>query len=122
MRSPFSPTESSAAAALQLVEAPGPVALEQPRQGAISEQLAARLARGAVVRFVSRVDDALNGRAAFGARLAEPTVDGHPLAKGSDPLGKRVADLDTQALYPVGEGGASRIEQTYDLCRLELTR
>src|SRR4029079_18534686 len=41
-----------------------PVVLEQARQRAVGERPAAGLARGAVVRLVARVDDALDGRAA----------------------------------------------------------
>ena len=39
----------------------GPVALQQPRERAVGEQLAAGLAAGAVVRFVLGVADALHG-------------------------------------------------------------
>ena len=83
-----------------LLDRPRPVVLEQPRQRAVGEQLAARLAAGAVVRFVVGVANPLHRRAAHGARLAEATVDGHLGVKGGHLFGKAVARLLAQPVDP----------------------
>src|SRR5207253_8749160 len=46
---------------LQLLDAPRPIALEEPGQRAVRQQHAARLAARAVVGLVLGVDDALHG-------------------------------------------------------------
>jgi len=49
----------------QLLQRFWPIILEQPRKRPIREQFAAGLAFRAVIRFVLRVDNALNRRAAY---------------------------------------------------------
>src|SRR5262245_8519073 len=84
---------------LELLEGPGPVVPEQPRQGTIRRQAPAGLAARAVVGLGVGVDDALDRRAAVRAGLAPAAVDrhtraecGHVLreaarARGAQPLG-----------------------------------
>ena len=64
------------AALVQLVEAPGPVLLEEPRQRPVRQEAPLGLAGRAVVRLVVGVDDALDLRAAHRTGLAELAVDG----------------------------------------------
>ena len=88
-KSRAAPRRQRLLALLQLLERPRPVVLEQPRQRAIGQQLAAGLAGRTVVRFVRGVANALHRRAAHRTRLAVAAVHGHPVAKRRHLLGKR---------------------------------
>src|ERR1019366_8406138 len=98
-----------------LVQRLGPVFLHQSREPAIGEQLAARLAGWAVVRFVVRIADALDGSAAHGAWLAELAVHGHLGPKRCDLLRKLLAGRGSQARDPLDERRARGIVQTFRL-------
>src|SRR5690606_4631578 len=74
------------ALALELVEGLGPALLQQARERAIGQELAAGLAAGAVVGLVLRVDDALHGRTADRAGLLVLAVHGHLRADRGDLL------------------------------------
>src|SRR5437879_4645577 len=67
------------AALLELLERARPVGLHQARESPVGQELPLRLAARAVVRFILRIDDSLDGSAAVRAGLAEPAVDGHPV-------------------------------------------
>src|SRR6266705_989781 len=88
---------------VELVDRARPARLEQAREGAVGEDLAAGLTARAVVRLVLRVHDALHGRAAHRAGPAKPPVHRHALAKGGDLLRKSRACLLAQPLGPFGE-------------------
>ena len=77
---------STALERLELIESAGPVGAKQAGEAAVGEELAAGLARGAVVGFVVGVADALDGRATTRAGLAEAGVYRHLRAKGCDVL------------------------------------
>jgi hypothetical protein len=55
---------------LHLLQRPRPICFEQPRQTSVCQQLSARLALGAVIGLVLRVDDALDWRPAHRTRFA----------------------------------------------------
>src|SRR5687767_8124622 len=74
----------AALAALQLLEGPRPVLLEQPRQRPIGEQPTPGLARRAVVRFVGSIDNPLNRPAAIRTGVAVAAVHRHAVVKGGD--------------------------------------
>ena len=105
---------------LELLERLRPVILEQPRQPAIGEQLAAGLAGRAVVGFVGRVLNALNRRAAHRTRLAVASVRGHAVAKRRDLLGKFLAGLGDQLVAPLREDADRVRVQAFDLFRRQL--
>src|SRR5215213_9931300 len=86
---------------LELVNGLRPVDVEQPRKGAIGEQLAPGLASRAVICLVVGVDDALHGRAAVGAGEVVPAVDGHLGTEGRDLLREAAAGLGAEALDPL---------------------
>jgi hypothetical protein len=67
------PPDGATRSTLQLVQGARPVLTQQTRECAVSQQPATGLAAGAVVGLVLGVHDALDGRAAYGARL--PLVD-----------------------------------------------
>src|SRR5207249_4175194 len=85
--------------------------LEEPRQGAVREELAARLAARAVVAFVLGVDDALHGGVAYGTGLAVAPVDRHAVAKGSDFLRETLAGFGAQDVRPAAKRRARRLEE-----------
>ena len=103
----------------RLPERPGPVILEQSRQGAIGEDLATRLTFGAVVRFIGSVDDPLNRRPAHRAGAAVLAVNGHARAEGGDFFGEAVANLCAQLGEPSGQRPAGRREESHDLDALQ---
>src|SRR5882762_11993280 len=70
------------AALLELVDRARPARLEQAREGAVGEDLAAGLAARTVVGLVLGVHDALHRRAAHRAGFAKSSVHRHALAKG----------------------------------------
>src|SRR5882724_462031 len=98
-----------AAALLHLFERARPVRSQEARQRTIREQLAARLALGAIVGLVVRVPDTLDGGAAVGAGLAVAAVDGHPRPEGRHALGELAARSLPQAHDPVVERSARRL-------------
>ena len=62
---------------LQFIERARQVGAQQPGKAAISEHPAAGLAARAVVRFVVRITDTENLRAAPAARFSVAPMDGH---------------------------------------------
>src|SRR5438093_6210856 len=113
---------SAAPRRLHLLEAPRPVALEEPGERAVGEQHAARLAARAVVGLVLGVDDALHGRAAVGTGLAVAPMDGHAVAEGGHLLGEAVARLRAQAFGPFLQRGSRGGEEASALVVVELAR
>lgn len=93
---------------VHLLQAPGPVLLQQARHGPIGEEPSIGLAGRAIVGLVLRVPDPLDGRAADGAGQSEPAVDGHLRPEGGDPLGKGVAHLPPEPIGPLGEHSDER--------------
>src|SRR5262249_15029552 len=71
---------------------------------AVGEQLAAGLARRAIVGFVLGIDDALDRRSAVRAGLAEAAVHGHALPERGDLLRERRARLGREPGRPRLEG------------------
>src|SRR5688572_4117617 len=108
------------AARLELLERPGPVLVQQPRQRAVGEQPPAGLAAGTVVRLVLGVDDALHRRPAHRTRLAVAAVHGHARAERGDALRKILTGLLPQPLDPLDEDVARGGEQPRRLVRGEL--
>ena len=100
---------------LHLLEALRPVAVEKAREGPVREELAARLARRAVVRLVVCVDDALDFRPAGGARLAVLAVHGHLRPEGGHLLGELLAGVPAQPLRPVEKRLLRRVVKAGDL-------
>src|SRR5262245_25202955 len=100
---------------LELGQRLRPVALQQRRQPAVGEQLAAALAHRAVVALVVRVADALHGRTADRARLAVAAVHGHALAERGDLVGETVADFLAQPRGPRAQRVAAPQQQALQL-------
>jgi hypothetical protein len=84
----FCDEPSALRAVLELLDRLRPIGVEQPRERAIGEELAAGLAARAVVALVLGVDDVLHLRATRRAGLAELAVDGHLGPKGGHLLGE----------------------------------
>ncbi len=82
---------------LQFIERARPVGAQEPGKAAIGEHPASGLAPRAVVRFVVRITDTENFRAAPGARFSVPSVNGHAFAKRSDLLREPLARLGATA-------------------------
>ena len=109
-------------ASLELLERLRPIILQQPRQTAIGEQLAAGLAGRTVIGFVGRVLNALNRRAAHRTRLAVAAVRGHALSKRGHLLGKVLAGLGDQLVAPLRQDADRVRVQALDLFRCQLAR
>ena len=90
----------------KLVERAGPVGAEQAGEAAVGEDFAASLADGAVVGLVVGVADALDRRAALGAREIEAAVDGHLGTEGGDLLGEFGGCFGVEAVDPGLQGCA----------------
>src|SRR5215472_3060743 len=119
---PLHPAAGGGAGFLQLLQAPRPVLLEEPRERAIGQEPSAGLAGGTVVRLVVGVDDALDRRAAVRTRLPVATVDGHPLPEGGHLLRKSGAGLLAKPVGPGPENGAGRLVESPDLVLLQPLR
>src|SRR5262245_40098434 len=78
-----------------------PVLVEQERQRAIRQELAASLAVRTVVRLVVGVTDALDPSTARWARLVEFSMHRHLRTKCGDVLGETIARLLPQSFDPV---------------------
>ena len=89
-----------------------PVLAQEARKRTVGEQLPASLACGTIVRFVRRVADALNFRAAALAGLFVPTVHSHAFAKCGYLFRKVVTGLIAQSLNPMNETIARRFVET----------
>src|SRR6266542_2328144 len=98
-----------APALFHLLERARPVGSEQPRQRAIREQLATRLALRAVVGLAVSKADALHGRAAVGAGLAVAAVHGHARPEGRHALGELAGRRLSQPHGPVVERRPRRV-------------
>src|SRR5262245_29500501 len=83
----------SPGALLPFLQGARPVIFEQARQGTVCKDLARRLAAGAVVGLVLRINDALHRGAAIRARLAKPAVHGHAGAESSHFLREAIASF-----------------------------
>src|SRR4051812_44406617 len=90
----------SSLSVLQLLEAPGPVLLEQPGKAAVGEEPPARLADGTVVGLVVGVPDPLHRSAAPRAGFPVATVDRHAASERGHLLRKAVPRLLPQAVGP----------------------
>src|SRR5919106_1655270 len=106
---------SPASNALQLLQRARPVLAQDPAEGAIGQDAAARLATRAVVRLPIRVDDPLDGGATDGARLAVLAVHGHPGTKGGDLLREPLAGLCDPDLRPLAQDLPRAPPQPLDL-------
>src|SRR6478752_6481473 len=95
---------------LPVVQRPGPVLLQQPRQCTIREKPTAGLAYRTVVALVVRIHDALDRSATDGARLAEPAMYGHAVVKRGHFFRERVPGLGPQARDPVAQGVSCGVE------------
>jgi len=84
----------------EFFEGAWPVRTEKAREGAIGENSSARLAAGAVVRFVFGVPNALNPFTTSRAGLTVAPVDGHAFAKGSYFFGEAGGGFGAQAVNP----------------------
>ena len=84
----------------EFFESAGPVGTQETGEAAVGKDLAVGLALGAVVGFVVRIADALDGRAAGGAGLIETPVDGHVGAEGGDFFGEGFGGFCFEAGYP----------------------
>ena len=95
---------------------------EQARKAAVGQHLAAGLAGGAVVGFVVGIADALDGRAAARAGLAEAAVDGHLGAERGDPSGNFFLASATRRSIQEVKRERVAVEKALPLVRLELVR
>src|SRR5262249_53366143 len=69
---------------LPLIQAAGPILLQQTREGAIRKEAAFCLACGAVVTLVFGINNPLHRCSAYWTRLAEAAVNGHLRPEGRD--------------------------------------
>ena len=95
----------------EFVEGAGPIGFEQAGQAAVGEDFAAGLADWAVVGFVVCVADALDWRAASGARLTEAAMDGHFRAECSYFFWESVLGFGVEAIDPELERLPGRFEE-----------
>src|SRR3954468_10890508 len=95
---------------LEILEGARPVVAHQPRQRAVGEQSALGLARGTVVRLVSRIDDPLHRRTAAWASLSISAVHRPSLADRGDLLGEPPRLFRLEPLRPLVEDLARRVE------------
>src|SRR4029079_10409145 len=100
---------------LPFFNGPRPIVLEQPRQRAIGEQLAAGLATWAVVALVFSMHDPLDRRAANGARLSKTPVNCHFRTKCSHLLWKLFGCLGGQSLGPATQHVPNSVVECRDL-------
>src|SRR5690349_9455738 len=103
-----------AAQLLEFLEGLGPVLLHQRGQAPVGQEAPAALALRAVVALVVRVADALYGRTAVGAWLAEAAVHGHALAERGDLVGEAFAHLVAQTRGPFVQHRHGRRSQPFD--------
>src|SRR3954453_21967440 len=100
---------------LQLLQAPGPILLEQPRESAVGEEASARLADGTIVGLVVRVPDPLHRSPAAGTGLAVAPVDRHPDPERGHLLRKAVSAVLPQPHRPLAPPRHRGLMQTLDL-------
>src|SRR5437016_10917425 len=91
-----------------------PVFAQQPRQGAIGEELSASLTRWTIVSFVRGVANALHLAAAAGARFFVATMYCHAGAKCRYLFRKFVTRFFAQTFNPLHESRARRGMKTSD--------
>src|SRR6516162_8929787 len=99
-------SHSTAFQRLELVEGARPVLAQQARERAVGQELAAGLARRAVICFVGCVADPLDLGTAARAGLAVSPVNGHPLAKCCDFFGEPAAGLGAETIRPFRQDDA----------------
>src|SRR5713101_6719767 len=104
----------------EFFEGAGPVFAEKAREGAVSEELSAGLAGGAIVGFVGGVTNALDFGVAARTRLLVAAVNGHAFAKGGDVFGEFIARLRAEAVEPASERGTRGFEEARDFRNGEL--
>src|SRR5258708_2786447 len=91
----------SSTALLQFLNGSGPIVFEQPGKRPVGEQFAVGLAARAIVGFILRIDDPLNGGAAYETWQAVPTVNGHSLPKSRDLFWKTFTRFPPVPVCPV---------------------
>src|SRR5258708_13217589 len=96
---------------LQLLDRPRPIVFEQPRQGAVGQQLPPVLTRRTVVRLILRIHDALHTAPAYRTRLVVPAVDRHAVAERRHLLGEALADFAPQTFPPFHAPSLLRVQQ-----------
>ena len=106
----------------ELVDRTRGVAFEESREATIGKQLPARLAACAIICFVVGVPDALHGRLATRAGLAELSMDGHLFAKRRHLAWKSATRFFTQTIDPKLERGPRRLIEALPLLVLEFLR
>ena len=104
----------------EFIEGARPVFAKEAGEGAVGEEFACGLARGAIVGFVAGVADALDFGAAARAGLFVAAVYGHSLAEGGDFFGELAGGLRSQAISPAREAGADGFEEAHDFREREL--
>src|SRR5438552_1752209 len=90
----------------EFIRSLGPVFTQEPRQRTVGQQSPAGLARGAVVRLIGGVADALDFRAATRAELFIAAVNRHALPERGDSFGKALSGLLAKTRDPSHESGA----------------
>src|SRR5690242_7064080 len=99
---------------LQFFQGAGPVLAQQSGQRSVCEQLAACLARRAIVRFIGGITDALDFGAAARAGKFVAAVNGHAFAKRGDFFGEIASGLGTEMLGPARKAGADGFVEAMD--------
>src|SRR5580765_2466766 len=106
----------------EFVEGAGPVFAEEAGEGAIGEEFAVGLARGAVVGFVGGVADALDFGVAARAGKFVAAVDSHAFAEGGNFFGKLAGGFGAEAVRPAGEAEADGFIEALDFRDREFLR
>src|SRR5215469_1537509 len=118
-------TRASRSAALELfelLERLRPIALEQPRETAVGEELSASLTTRAIVRLIVGVADALHRIAAARAGLAKAPVHYHSFSKRSNALRERGAGFGLQPIDPELQRCARSLVEAFPFVGSELLR
>src|SRR5205085_859590 len=112
-------SEASTSAPRQFVDRLRPILFEQARQRAVDEQLTVGLAARTIVGLVVGVADALDGRAADGARFSKFSVHGHLIAERGDLRREIAGRLRSQTIGAFDEHSARRVEKASNLFFVE---
>src|SRR5438067_73596 len=108
-------SDASTSAPRQFVDRLRPILFEQARQRAVGEQLTVGLAARTIVGLVVGVADALDGRAADGARFSKFSVHGHLIAERGDLRREIAGRFRSQTIGPFDEHYTRRVEQASNL-------
>src|SRR5580704_9363359 len=106
----------------EFVERTRPVFVQQPRERAVGEQAAASLAGRTIIRFVARIADALDFRAASRARLPVAAVNRHFGTKRGDLLGKFAVGFSTQPISRFDQYRPRSVVESSDFIVSQLLR